>query len=60
MGTVSGRTMEARKEKYVFHHDERLYDTLPDMYVFDFDFEPRVRPTDAEVRTINELIMLGS
>ena len=60
MGTISGGTTEAGKERYVFHHDKRFYDPISDVYVFDYDIEPCDRPTDAQVQTINALIKRGS
>jgi len=58
-GTVSGGVVEGANERYVFHHDKRFIDPLPDLFVFDFDIEEWQRPSDAEVQTINALIRRG-
>ena len=60
MGTVSSGTVEAGKEKYIFHHDQRFIDPISDLFVFDYDIEECSCPSDAEVNAINELIRRGN
>lgn len=60
MGTVTQGTVDAGKERYLFHHDKRFHDTIPDLYVFDYDIEICPRPNDEQVRAINALIKRGT
>lgn len=60
MGTISGITIESGKTRFIFHHDPRFIDPIPDVYLFDFDVEECERPTDAEVQRINELVRRGT
>lgn len=60
MGTISGMKSEAGKLRFIFHHDPRFLNTIPDVYVFDYDVEECERPTDAQVRWINDMIQRGS
>ena len=60
MGTISKGISEAGKIRFIFHHDERFIDRIPDLYVFNYDIEECERPSDETVNKINELIQRGS
>ncbi len=45
--------------KFMFRHDPRFANTLPDVSVFDDDIELCTRPTDAQVKAINANIKRG-
>lgn len=60
MGTISDMKSEAGKLRFIFHHDPRFMDAIHDVYVFDYDIEECERPTDAQVRAVNEMIQRGS
>jgi hypothetical protein len=55
MGTVTDTQMERGRAQYLFHHDERFDDTLPDSRVYEDEIESCERPADTEVDRINKL-----
>ena len=59
-GTIIDTKTEHGHTEYLFHHDERFDDRVPDFWAEESDFEACARPTDAEVATINMLIERGS
>jgi hypothetical protein len=59
MGTISGEKLEDGDRVFLFHHDERFNDRLPDLYLPDYEMEECQRPTDSEVKQINMLISRG-
>jgi len=60
MGTISDATEEAGKVRFIFHHDPRFLNLIPDMCVFDYDIEECERLTDAEVEAISRMVKRGS
>ncbi len=59
MGTISKGRVEAGKMRYLFHHDPRFLDTTPDAEVFDDEVEECSRPSDAQVKLVNEMVQKG-
>jgi hypothetical protein len=59
-GTITDTKIEHGHIEYLFHHDERFDNRLPDFWAMEGDFEPCDRPTDEEVDRINMLIRRGS
>jgi hypothetical protein len=59
-GTITDSKIEHGNVEYLFHHDQRFDDRLPDLWVMESDIEACVKPTDAEVATINALAKYGS
>jgi hypothetical protein len=58
MGIIS-KGVDEGKPCFVFHQDERFDDTIPDMYVFDYDIEECERPSDEQIALINALAKRG-
>ena len=58
MGTIS-MGIDEGMPCFVFHQDRRFGDTIPDMYVFDYDIEECERPSDDQVALINALAKRG-
>jgi len=57
MGTL---TSDAdAKGKFMFRHDPRFVDALPDVGVFEDEIELCARPTDEQVKAINAVIKRG-
>lgn len=56
MGTLSGMRDKNGKRQFLFHHDQRFHDTIPDSYVFEDEVEECQRPGDAQVHAINALV----
>jgi len=56
MGTLSGSREKNGRRQYLFHHDQRFLDTIPDSYVFEDEVEECDRPNDAQVQAINALV----
>jgi len=60
MGTITKlRTRNGRTE-YLFHHDSRFDDVLPDVWQMESELEACERPTDAQVAAINALAKRGA
>jgi len=55
LGTLEGTRTEHGRVQYLFHHDHRFADTLPDSWVYEDEIEACERPTDAQVAVINKL-----
>ena len=60
LGTITDIKIEDGNVEYLFHHDERYDDRLPDFWALPSDIEPCDHPTDAQVATINALAKYGS
>jgi hypothetical protein len=60
MGTITDKKVEGARVEYLFHHDPRFDDRLPDCWVPPSDIEPCDRPTDSQVAAINALAKYGS
>jgi hypothetical protein len=59
-GIITDTKIEHGHVEYLFHHDQRFDDTLPDFWVLPSEIEPCERPTDAQVAAINMLSKYGS
>jgi hypothetical protein len=56
MGTLSGMRDKNGRRQFLFHHDQRFRDTIPDSYVFEDEVEECQPPTGAQVHAINALL----
>lgn len=45
--------------KFMFRHDPRFSDTIPDVEVFEDEIELCTKPTDAQVKAVNATIKRG-
>jgi hypothetical protein len=57
MGTLMGDA--DANGKFMFRHDPRFADKLPDVAVFEDEIELCARPSDSQVRAINASIKRG-
>jgi hypothetical protein len=55
-GTITATRWEEGGDEYLFHHDQRFADKLPDFWVLSSEIEPCARPTDSQVAEINRLL----
>lgn len=62
IGTIEDTKFERGQVHYLFRQDGRVVieGGTPDVRVLEDEVEPCQRPTDADVRVINELIRRGS
>jgi hypothetical protein len=58
-GTITDSKIENGHVEYLFHHDPRLENVLPDFWVMESEIEVCLRPTDSEVKAINALAQCG-
>jgi hypothetical protein len=56
LGTVTAARGENLSIEYLFHHDQRFDDKLPDFWVLRSEIEECKRPTNSEVMAVNRLI----
>lgn len=60
MGIIEDARLYHGRVEYLFHHDQRFEDKLPNFYICQDDFETCDRPTDEYVLAINQIIRYGS
>jgi len=56
LGIVTAARGEDLSIEYLFHHDQRFDDKLPDFWVLRSEIEECKRPTNSEVMAVNRLI----
>ena len=56
LGTVTAFRRSEASVEYLFHHDPRFDDKLPDFWVFPHEIEACERPTNSEVLAVNRLM----
>jgi hypothetical protein len=56
LGTVTAARGEDLSIEYLFHHDQRFDDKLPDFWALRSEIEECKRPTNSEVMAVNRLI----
>ena len=54
--TVTAARGEDLSVEYLFHHDQRFDDKVPDFWVLRSEIEECKRPTNSEVMAVNRLI----
>jgi hypothetical protein len=60
LGTLTKTPIEKSHVEYLFHHDERFDNRLPDFWVLPSEIESCQRPSDAQVVAVNQLSKYGS
>jgi hypothetical protein len=57
LGTIAAARYEEKGGvEYLFHHDQRFDDKLPDFWVLPSEIEPCEQPTNSEVMAVNKLL----
>jgi hypothetical protein len=56
LGTVTATRGNKLNIEYLFHHDQKFDDKLPDSWVLRCEIEECKRPTNSEVMAVNRLI----
>jgi hypothetical protein len=59
LGTLTAARGDEVSAEYLFHHDQRLHDKLPDSWVLRHEIAECKRPTTSELMAINRLIKDG-
>jgi len=59
-GTITQTRIERGRVEYLFRHDPRFDNVLPDFWLMESEIEVCVPPTDEEVEAINALAKYGS
>jgi hypothetical protein len=56
LGIIAAARYAEGNVEYLFHHDQRFDDKLPDFWVLPDEIEACDRPTNSEVMKVNRLI----
>jgi hypothetical protein len=55
LGTIEAIQLRSGHRSFLFHQDPRIASRLPDIWLRDSEFEECKRPTDEQIKRINEL-----